>query len=505
LVYQPTSFVTSYAITLRSTGFRQAGSVLRIVGLILLIFSATMLVPVMVSLLAHEPSAAEFIEAALVTAVSGLVLWLAFRQHDYELQSRDGFLLVSLTWGLLPIFAALPLILFIPEMSLTDGFFEASSGLTTTGATVLAGLDRLPISINLWRAQLQWMGGMGLIVLAVAILPLLGVGGRQIFYAETPGAFKDSRLTPRIEDTARGLWYIYLGITVACIAAYWTGGMSLSDAVIHGFTTLSLGGFSSHDASFGHFDSPALEAVAMVFMLIAGVNFSTHFLAWSGKGMSPYRADAEAGWFLAVTLISALAIAVMLALYHTYPSLGTALRYSLFNVISIATTTGYANADFALWPIFAPGLMLILCLFASSAGSTGGGVKMIRIKLAVLQLRREFLRLCHPRAIVPVRIGVQVVPPAIIVSVLTFLAAYAAIMVLLTMLLMVSGLSLVTAASAVIACISNTGPGLNEIGPSTTYAVLTDFQTWVCSIAMLIGRLELFTVMVIFTRDYWRR
>ena len=478
---------------------------LRIVGLILTIFSGTMLLPMAVALLAREPSAGEFMEAALLTAACGVTTWYAFRRFNVELQPRDGFLLVTVTWGLLPVFGGLPLLLFVPGMTFTDGFFEAASGLTTTGATVMSGLDRLPTSINLWRAQLQWLGGMGLIVLAVAILPLLGVGGRQLFSAETPGAFKDSRLTPRIEDTARGLWYIYVGITAACAIGYALGGMSAADAVIHSFTTLSLGGFSSHDASFGYFDSPFLEAVSMAFMLIAGINFSTHFLAWRGKGMNPYRADAEAGWFLAATLGSALLIAVVLAFYHTYPSFGTALRFSLFNVISIATTTGYANADYAIWPIFAPGLMLLLCLFVSSGGSTGGGVKMIRVKLAALQLRREFIRVCHPRAVVQIKVGAQVVPPSIMVSVLTFLAAYAAIMVLLTMVLMASGLSLITAASAVIACISNTGPGLNEIGPSTTYAVLTDFQTWVCAIAMLIGRLELFTVLVIFTRGYWRR
>jgi trk system potassium uptake protein TrkH len=495
----------SQSLAIASPGARQASSVLRVVGLVLAIFGATMLVPLSVALLAREPSADGFAVSALFTASFGLATWYATRHYNLELQPRDGFLLVTLTWGLLPAFGALPLLLFLPELSFTDGYFEAISGLTTTGATVLSGLDQLPVSVNLWRAQLQWMGGMGLIVLAVAILPMLGVGGRAILSAETPGAFKEAKLTPRIEDTARGLWYIYVGITAACAFCYWLGGMSVSDAVIHSFTTLSLGGYSSHDASFGHFDSPVLEAVSIVFMLAAGINFSTHFLAWRSKGMSPYRADAEASWFLAVTLASAVLIAIVLALLHTYPSFGTALRYSIFNVVSIATTTGYANADYALWPIFAPGLMLLLCLFASSAGSTGGGVKMIRIRLAMLQLRREFIRLCHPSAVIPVKVGEQLVAPPMMVSVLTFLAAYAAIIVLLTMLLMASGLSLATAASAVVACISNTGPGLNEIGPSTTYAVLNDFQTWVCAMAMLIGRLEVFTVLVIFTRGYWRR
>jgi trk system potassium uptake protein TrkH len=495
----------SQTLVLASSGARQAGSVLRVFGLVLVIFGSTMLAPLAAALIAGEPSRDEFFTAMLITVACGLAAWYGARHYNHELQPRDGFLLVTLTWGLLPVFGSLPLLLFVPGMSFTDGFFEAASGLTTTGATVLSGLDQLPVSINLWRAQLQWMGGMGLIVLAVAILPLLGVGGRQIFSAETPGAFKDAKLTPRIEDTARGLWYIYVGITAACTAGYWLGGMSAADAVIHSFTTLSLGGYSSHDASFGFFDSPTLEAVAIVFMLIAGINFSTHFLAWNRKDMNPYRADAEAGWFLAITLAGCVAVAALLALYHTYPTFLTALRFSLFNVISIATTTGYANADYALWPIFAPGLMLFLCLFASSAGSTGGGVKLIRVRLAFLQIRREFVRLCHPSAVIPIKIGAQVVSPSIMVSVLTFLAAYSAVIVLLILMLTASGLSLFTSASAVIACISNTGPGLNEVGPSTTYAVLTDFQTWVCAIAMLIGRLELFTVLVIFTRGYWRR
>jgi trk system potassium uptake protein TrkH len=326
-----------------------------------------------------------------------------------------------------------------------------------------------------------------------------------MFLAETPGAFKETKITPRMEDTARGLWFIYFSITLACALSYWLAGMDAFDAVIHSFSTLSLGGFSSHDASFGHFDSTLLEAISVVFMLIAGINFSTHLVAWRSKGLWPYRLDAEASWFLAITLGSALLIALVLTLHHTYPSFAAALRFSLFNVVSIATTTGYASADFALWPIFAPGLMLFLCLFASSAGSTGGGIKMIRLRLALLQIRRELIRLCHPQAQVPIRIGRQVVPPVLMVSVLTFLAVYATIIVMLSLILTMSGLGLVTATSAIVACISNTGPGLNEVGPATTFAVLTDFQTWVCSFAMLIGRLEVFTVLLIFSRGYWRR
>jgi trk system potassium uptake protein TrkH len=479
--------------------------VLNVLSKVVMLFSTAFLLPLSLSWIFDDGAQMAYDEAIVITFVAGALTWLFTRRSQRELQTRDGFLLVLLVWTGLPAFATLPLLIFMPDLSFTDAYFETVSGITTTGSTVLSGLDTLPLSINLWRGLLVWLGGMGLIVLAVAILPLLGVGGRQIFSVETPGAFKDSRLTPRIEETARGLWYIYVGITAACAASYWLAGMNIADAVIHSFTTLSLGGYSSHDASFGHFDSPALEAIAIGFMLIAGINFSTHFLAWNRKDMNPYRADAEAGWFLVVTLASCVAIAAVLALYHTYPSFGTALRFSFFNVVSVATTTGYANADYALWPIFAPGLMLFLCLFVSSAGSTGGGVKLIRVRLAFLQIQREFVKLCHPSAVVPVKIGDQVVPPAMMVSVLTFLAAYSAVIVLLTLLLAASGLSLSTSASAVIACISNTGPGLNEVGPSTTYAILTDFQTWVCAIAMLVGRLELFTVLIIFTRGYWRR
>ena len=488
-----------------SAGQRQFSAVVRVVGLVVLIFGSTMLLPVVTALALGEAAFGAFLQASILTMSTGAIAWLVTRRASADLQVRDGFLLVTLTWCLLPLFAALPLLLFMPSLSLTDAYFETSSAMTTTGATVFSGLDKLPISVNLWRCFLQWVGGMGLIVLAVAILPLLGIGGRQIFNAETPGPFKESRLTPRIEDTARALWYVYAGLTIACAAAYWLGGMSGFDAIMHSFTTLSLGGYSSHDASFGHFNSPQLEAIAVVFMLIAGVNFSTHFVAWRGKVITPYLSDPEARWFVLVTLTSATLIAAVLVVHQTYPSFLAALRFSIFNVVSIATTTGYATADYAVWPIFAPTLMLFLCLFASSAGSTGGGIKMIRARLALQQLWREIVRLSHPQAIVPIKVGKAVVAPALIASVLTFIMVYSGVIVALTLLLVASGLSLLTAASAIVACISNTGPGLNEVGPSTTYAVLSDFQTWVCTAAMLIGRLEVFGVLVIFTRSYWRR
>jgi trk system potassium uptake protein TrkH len=370
---------------------------------------------------------------------------------------------------------------------------------------VLSDLDRLPPSINVWRTQLVWMGGMGVVVLAVAILPLLGVGGSQAFKAETPGPMKDTKLTPRIAETAKGLWLVYFIITIACMLAYWAAGMTALDALIHGFSTMGLGGFSSHDASYGYWDSPRIEAVAIVFMLISSFNFATHFLAFRRRSLRPYRADPEAGWVLFTMGGSVLLIAVFLSANGVYATFAESLRHSAFNVVSIATTTGFASVDFALWPVFAPVWMLFLSGFATSSGSTGGGVKMIRGLILTKQAFREFTRLLHPRAYVPLKLGRQKVENNLIFAVLAFMLVYGAVITFMTMLLAASGLDIISAFSAVVACINNMGPGLGQVGPSTTYAVLSDFQTWVCTVTMLLGRLELFTLLVVFTPGFWRK
>jgi len=418
---------------------------------------------------------------------------------------RDGFLLVAFTWTLLPAFATLPLMLYLPQLSFTDAYFETVSGLTTSGATTLAGLDQLPPSINIWRTQLVWMGGMGVVVLAVAILPLLGVGGAQVFKAETPGPMKDTKLTPRITETAKGLWTVYFFVTLACILAMKLAGMTWLDALMHAFSTMGLGGFSSHDASFGYFDSPAIEAVTIVFMLVASLNFATHFVAWRGKSVRPYARDPEAGMVMLAMLGSAGLIAVYLWYVDYYPNFWTSLRFAAFNVISIASTTGFATADFNQWPTFAPLLMLYLSCVATSSGSTGGGIKMIRALVLLKQTVREFTRIIHPRAEVPLKVGGAPVERNLIFAVLAFMLVYGFAIVSMTLILSATGLDFVTAFSAVVACINNMGPGLNEVGPATTYAVLTDFQTWVCTVAMLLGRLELFTLLVVFTPMFWRK
>jgi trk system potassium uptake protein TrkH len=439
------------------------------------------------------------------TAGSGLLMWLVSRRRRGELSIRHGYLLVVAMWTAMPAVATLPLLLVINGLSFTDAYFETMSGLTTTGATVLTGLEFLPPAINIWRHELNWLGGMGVVVLAVAILPLLGIGGRQLFKAETPGPMKDSALTPRITETARNLWLVYLGITIACIASLKLAGMNWLDAICHAFATMGLGGFSTYDASIGHFDSPVIEAVLIVFMLLAAMNFATHFLAWRGKSFKPYLRDSEALSTLVVTLTSCVGIAAFLYQQGTYDNFWTALRHASFNLVSVATDCGFASVDFNLWPMFAPIWMLFLSCIVASSGSTGGGIKMVRTLILFKQAGREFQLLLHPAAVNPMKIAGDVVENKVVFAVLGFIFLYFMSVVMLTFSLLISGLDFISAFSAIIACINNAGPGLGVVGPASNYGVLSDFQTWVCTVAMLIGRLEIFTVLILFTPQFWKR
>jgi len=480
-------------------------AVLHLLSLVLVLFSGCMLVPLAFSLALGDGAHWAYVEALAATLAAGIALWLATFRVGRELQVRDGFLLVALVWTVLPAFATLPLLLQLSELSFTDAYFEAVSGLTASGATVLSGLDRLPASLNLWRGFMIWIGGMGVIVLAVAILPLLGVGGSQLFKAETPTPMKDTKLTPRIAETAKGLWLVYFGLTVACGLAYYWAGMNWLDALMHAFTTLGLGGFSTHDQSYAYWNSPRIEAVAIVFMLIAAINFATHFLAWHRRSLGVYRVDPEAKVFLGVVAVSVLGIAMYLVWAQVYPDFGSALRFAAFNVVSIATTTGYANADFNQWPIFAPLWMLFLCSFASCSGSTGSGMKMIRAQILFKQIFRELLRIIHPRVTNPVKLGGQLVENNVVFAVLAYVFVYVSCIIVFTLLLTLSGSDVVTAFSAAVVSLNNTGPGLAQVGPASNYAVLNDFQTWVCSFGMLLGRLELFTLLVVLTPAFWRK
>lgn len=479
-------------------------AVQRILGLLLTVFSFTLMPPFIVALVARDGAAVAFASAFALTLGVGIISWLPVRQVRRELRLRDGFIVVVMFWFVLSAIGALPFILAEhPHLSLTDAMFESVSGLTTTGATVITNLEALPLSILYYRQQLQWLGGMGIIVLAVAVLPMLGIGGMQLYRAETPGPMKDNKLTPRITETAKALWYIYLGLTIACGFAYWLAGMSVFDAVGHAFSTVAIGGFSTHDASMGYFNSPLIDMIAVVFMFLAGINFSLHFIAFRHRSVSGYWHDSEFRFYLfLITLVSTLTV---LGLYftETYDRWQDALVNGLFQAVSIGTTAGFTTAEFYNWPGFIAILLLFSSFVGGCAGSTGGGIKVIRLLLLVKQGLREITRLVHPSAHIPVRVGTKNVDSRVVEAVWGFFALYVASFTVMYLALATTGLDLMTAFSAVAASINNLGPGLGGVGAH--YAEMHDPGKWILCFAMLLGRLEIFTLLVLLTPAFWRK
>jgi len=479
-------------------------AVQKVLGLLLTLFSLCMLPPVLVSLWYQDGAALPFLSAFVLILGSGLLIWLPVHRRRDELRLRDGFLVVVLFWTVLGLSGSLPFVLADnPHLSVTDAVFESMSGLTTTGATVIIGIDELPRSILYYRQQLQWLGGMGIIVLAVAVLPVLGIGGMQLYRAETPGPMKDSKLTPRITETAKALWYIYLGLTIACGTAYWIAGMSLFDAIGHAFSTVAIGGFSTHDVSMGFFDNTAIEMIAVVFMLFSGVNFALHYIAWNRKLPIVYWRDSEFRFYIA--LMGAATVVVTVTLYYTetYILWTDAFTRGLFQVVSIGTTTGFTTAEFYFWPPFLEILLLFASFVGGCAGSTGGGIKVIRFLLLIKQGLREIARLIHPSAHMPVRMGRKSVNHRVVDAVWGFFSLYVASFTAMYLALAATGIDLMTAFSAVAACINNLGPGLGRVGAS--YAGLHDPAKWILCFAMLLGRLEIFTLLVLLTPAFWRR
>jgi trk system potassium uptake protein TrkH len=480
-------------------------AVAHVLGTMMALFAITFLMPLVSALIYQDGTFDDFAIAAGINVVVGLAIAAATRRHKRELKARDGFLLVTLAWVLLSLSAAVPLMIALPGISFADAYFEAASGLTTTGATVLTGLDTLAPSINLWRHALHWFGGIGIIVLAVAVLPLLGVGGMALYRAEAPGSVKDEKLTPRITETAKALWLTYMGLTAVAVVALRFAGMGWFDALCHGFSVVALGGFSTRDASIGAFDSAAIEIVLIVLMLVATLNFSRHFMALRGRTLAPYRNDSEAKVIFLLVGGSVLAIAALLTARSTYPDFFGALRASAFNVVSVATTTGFASDDYGLWPIFAPVWMIFLSCIICSTGSTGGGIKMFRTLLLARQAQREMKLLVHPSAVIPIRIGGQIVQDRIAYSVLAFIFLYFQTIAVLTFAMLLTGMDLVTAFTSVVASVNNLGPALGPTGPAGNYQVLTDTQTWICTVGMILGRLEIFSVLILFTAAFWRK
>jgi trk system potassium uptake protein TrkH len=480
-------------------------AVQRILGVLVALFSLSVLPPIAVSLFYADGEWHVFLLAFVVLVLVGFAVWWPVRNQRGELRLRDGFLVVALFWVVLSIAGAVPLFLSSqPVVSVTDAVFESVSGLTTTGATVLTGLDSLPRSILYYRQQLQWLGGIGIVVLAVALLPMLGVGGMQLYRAETPGPSKESnKITPRIAQTAKALWVIYLGLTVACALAYWAAGMTPFDAIAHSFSTVSTAGFSTHDASLAHFDNRAIEGVAIVFMFIGGVNFALHFSAWRRLHLRNYFADEEFRTF--VSGLAVLVISTWLYLWASgyYASADEAFLKGFFQVMSAHTTSGFTTADYSLWPGLLPVLLLFTSFIGGCANSTSGGMKVIRWLLIGKQGAREVRRLIHPSAEFPVRVGNRPVPWRVVDAVWGFFAVYVVVYVVMMMMLLAAGHDQVTAFSAIAGTLNNLGPGLGAV--SSSFGALDDASKWVCIVAMLLGRLEIFTLLVLVTPGFWRR
>jgi len=475
----------------------------RILGLLLMMFSLTMLPPIAFSIYYDDHSWLPFAEGFGLTLVAGILIWLPVHRSRKDLRLRDGFLVVAAFWTVLGSFGAAPL-LFADSLSLsfTDAVFESMSGLTTTGATILTGLDELPVSILYYRQQLQWLGGMGIIVLAVAVLPMLGVGGMQLYRAETPGPVKDTKLTPRITETAKALWYVYLAFTIACMICYRIAGMGWFDALCHAFSTVAIGGFSTHDASIGHFDSGWIDGVAIVFMFFAGINFSLHFFAWRYVSIKHYMQDPEFRAYSLMLLVLSAVVLFMLFQHRGLHEPGQTFLAGVFQAVSIATTTGFTTENFAIWPAALPVLLIFASFIGGSAGSTAGGIKVIRWLLVYKQGAREVARLVHPNAEIPVKLGNTAVQPRVVDAVWGFFSVYVVVFGVMLIAMMATGLDQVTAFSAVAAALNNLGPGLGDV--TSGFMSLSDTAKWIAVAGMLLGRLEIFTLLVLITPTFWR-
>ncbi|GAA3549762.1 TrkH family potassium uptake protein [Zobellella aerophila] len=480
-------------------------SIIRIVGILVALFSVTMLAPALVAYIYRDGGGLEFFSAFVICLILGLGLWFPNRSHSKELRAKEGFLIVVLFWTVLGSVGAIPFMLSAePQMTVAEAFFESFSGLTTTGATVISGLDTLPKAILFYRQMLQWLGGMGIIVLAVAILPILGIGGMQLYRAEIPGPVKDNKVAPRIAETAKTLWYIYLVLTIVCAILLWLAGMNLFDAICHAFSTVAIGGFSTYDASIGYFGSPLINLIIVVFLMIAGVNFSLHFAAFANRGLrlSVYRLDPEVKVFIGVQLVLALICMGVLLAYRVYQDPLQALDQALFQAVSISTTAGFSTTGFAEWPLFLPVLLMLASCIGGCAGSTGGGIKVVRIMLLNLQGMRELKRLVHPRAVYRIKLGNKALADRVVEAVWGFFAAYALVFVVCMVALLATGMEELTAFTAVVATLNNLGPGLGDV--AANFGTTTDTAKWIMILAMLFGRLEIFTLLVLFTPAFWR-
>ena len=482
----------------------QLSIVAKTIGLLLMVFSFAQVPPLIIDLIYAEGEYLSFVYSFALTVLGGLVLWWPFKEVKKDFRLREGVLIVVCFWIVLSLFGTLPFLITdsISDLSFSEAFFESMSGLTTTGATVLSQIDELPKSILFYRQQLQWLGGMGIIVLAVAVLPLLGVGGMELYHAESSGIAKD-RLTPKLRNTAIALWKIYLSLTVLCALGYFLSGMSIFDAISHSFSTVAIGGFSTHDGSIGYFNSAAIETIAMFFMFLAGINFSLHFVAWNNRSLVDYIKDSEFKTYSMVLICSSIIVIIALSLNGQYESANETLRHSLFQTISIATTTGFTSQNYSSWPAAIPVFLIMMSFIGACVGSTGGGIKVVRILVMFRLGMKEIHKFIRPNAQVSVKLNKSSINEKALVSVLGFFSLYAISFFLILMLLMFAGLDQVTAYSATAATMNNLGPGLGDVAQN--YGSVGEAAKWILSFSMLIGRLEVLTIIAIFHRAFWRQ
>jgi trk system potassium uptake protein TrkH len=477
--------------------------ILRTIGVLIFFFGLTMIFPLMVGFYYRDQSLIALLLSMGITVIAGLILYLIFRKAQAEvINQREGMAIVAVGWAAVGLFGALPFYLGDGCFTFVDAFFESVSGFTTTGASVLTNIEAVSKGLLFWRSFIQWLGGMGIIVLSLAILPFLGVGGMQLYKAEVPTPVPD-KLKPRIRDTAMILWKVYALISLAQVIFLVVGGMTLYDALCHTFTTMPTGGFSTKNASVAHFDSVYFDAVIIFFMLLAGINFSLHYQMLRGKTLAFWQ-DSECRFFLGAVVL--LTLAVSFNVFGTvYQSIGEAVRYGAFQVVSIVTTTGYVTADYEKWPAMSQ-LILLLCMFlGASAGSTGGGMKCLRILLCFKYCYKELFYLIHPHAVTRVKIGGKTVPDDVMRSVLGFLALYMGLFALSSVLLAGLGVDFTTAFAAVAATIGNVGPGFGMVGPVENYAQIPVLGKWLLIWCMLLGRLEIFTVIILMVPEFWRK
>ena len=477
-------------------------AMLRILGAIIAASSLISLPPLLIAVALNENTSAAFLESMATPGIIGFLLWFPVRHVQYELRLRDGFLITTAIWIIASLITALPFTLAAPHLSYTDAVFEAASGLTTTGATTISGLDALPRSMLFFRQSLNFYGGMGIVILAIAILPMLKIGGMQLFRAETNGLQKDNKLTPRIAETARALWMVYLGLNILCATSYWLGGMSFFDAVCHGMATVATGGFSTHDASFGFWNAPLIDSIAIIFMLLGGINFGMHWYAWRRATIGHYQSDSELRSFIIIALIVSVIVSASLYFGGRFENVFDAIHHGIFQVVSNITTSGFTSGGFHDWPGLAPLLLIMVGFVGGCAGSTAGGIKVARVQMVVRQGLREIKQLVHPKGQFLVTLGGKRVSESVVISVAGFCTLYICSYLVMTLILAANGVDIVTAFSAVAACINNVGPGLGMV--ASNFQALDDLSIWVCSFAMILGRLEIFTVLVLLTPQFWR-